>query len=107
MSSILILLKNSWWWTEEVRNMWFHSKNKFKKLVHLVGFIIGMGTDVLQKHAATNLTPHPEDGDSKFLWNTWVPLTRQHAITTHITIIQQSAQNTKFLWYKPFPWKAN
>jgi hypothetical protein len=34
-------VKNSWWWTEECpKHVEFHSKNKFEKLVHLVGFII-------------------------------------------------------------------
>jgi len=34
-------VKNSWWWTEELpKHVDFYSKNKFKKLVHLVGFII-------------------------------------------------------------------
>jgi len=53
-SSVLILLarcmtytiavcteKNCWWWTEErPKHVEFYSKNKFEKLVHLVGFII-------------------------------------------------------------------
>ena len=34
-------MKNSWWWTEELSETCrFYSKNKFEKLVHLVGFII-------------------------------------------------------------------
>jgi len=37
-------VKNSWWWTEELsetsKHVEFYSKNKFEKLVHLVGFII-------------------------------------------------------------------
>ena len=34
-------VKNSWWWTEELSETCrFYSKNKFEKLVHLVGFII-------------------------------------------------------------------
>ena len=35
-------VKNSWWWTEELSETWreFHSKNKFEKLVHVVGFIL-------------------------------------------------------------------
>ena len=34
-------VKNSWWWTEDcLEHVEFHSKNKFEKLVHLVGFII-------------------------------------------------------------------
>jgi len=35
-------VQNSWWWTEELSEtcIEFYSKNKFEKLVHLVGFII-------------------------------------------------------------------
>jgi len=35
-------VENSWWWTEELsdKHVEFYSKNKFEKLVHLVGFII-------------------------------------------------------------------
>jgi len=34
-------VKNSWWWTEELpKHVEFYSKNKFEKLVHLVGFIV-------------------------------------------------------------------
>jgi len=34
-------VKNSWWWTEELsENVEFYSKNKFDKLVHLVGFFV-------------------------------------------------------------------
>ena len=42
-------VKNSWWRTEELsetcrvscpKHVQFHSKNKFEKLVHLIGFII-------------------------------------------------------------------
>jgi len=34
-------VKNSWWWTDgTVRNVEFHSKNRFEKLVHLIGFIL-------------------------------------------------------------------
>ena len=34
-------MKNSWWWTEELsETVELYSKNKFEKLVHLVGFII-------------------------------------------------------------------
>jgi hypothetical protein len=34
-------VKYSWWWTEELsKTLEFYSKNKFEKLVHLVGFII-------------------------------------------------------------------
>ena len=34
-------VKNSWWWTEELSETCrVSSKNKFEKLVHLVGFII-------------------------------------------------------------------
>jgi len=34
-------VKNSWWWTDELsEHVAFHPKNKFWKLVHLVGFII-------------------------------------------------------------------
>jgi len=34
-------VKNSWWWAEELSETCkFHSKNKFEKLVRLVGFII-------------------------------------------------------------------
>ena len=33
--------KNSWWWTENCpKHVKFYSKNKFEKLVHLVGFVI-------------------------------------------------------------------
>jgi len=36
-------VKNSWWWTEErAKHVQFYSKNKFEKLVYLVGFIIGI-----------------------------------------------------------------
>jgi len=35
------VVKNSWWWTEELSETCrVYSKNKFVKLVHLVGFII-------------------------------------------------------------------
>ena len=34
-------VKNSWWWTEELSETCrVYSKNKFEKLLHLVGFII-------------------------------------------------------------------
>ena len=34
-------VKNSWWWTEKLSETCrVYSKNKFEKLVHLVGFII-------------------------------------------------------------------
>ena len=34
-------VKNSWWWTEEMsKTCSFYSKNKFEKLLHLVGFIL-------------------------------------------------------------------
>ena len=40
-------VKNSWWCTEELSETAdFHSKNKFEKLVHLVGFIIRIYDDV-------------------------------------------------------------
>ena len=37
-------VKNSWWWTEELSKtcIELYSKNKFEKLVHLVGFITRM-----------------------------------------------------------------
>jgi len=38
-----------------VWNMWFHSKNKFEKIVHLVGFIVrnlGVNVSVTQYHTA-------------------------------------------------------
>jgi hypothetical protein len=31
---------NSRWWTEKLKHLEFHSKNKFEKLVHLVGFVM-------------------------------------------------------------------
>ena len=38
---VVCTVKNSWWWTEELSETCnFYSKNKFEKLVHLVGFII-------------------------------------------------------------------
>ena len=39
-------VKNSWWWTEELSETCRVSfQNKFEKLVHLVGFIIGIYHD--------------------------------------------------------------
>jgi hypothetical protein len=36
-------LRNSWWRKRDCpKHVEFHSKNKFEKLIHLVGFIIGM-----------------------------------------------------------------
>jgi hypothetical protein len=33
--------KNSWWWTDELsEHVQFHSKNKFEKSTHIVGFIL-------------------------------------------------------------------
>jgi len=39
--TLLCTGKNSWWWTQELyETCSFYFKNKFEKLVHLVGFII-------------------------------------------------------------------
>ena len=40
-------VKNSWWWTEELSEtcVEFYSKNKFEKLMQLVGFIIRIYRD--------------------------------------------------------------
>ena len=38
---VVFIVKNSWWWTEELSDhVEFYSKNKFEKLLHLVGFVI-------------------------------------------------------------------
>ena len=43
---VVCTLKNSCWWTEEMcETCRFSSKNKFEKLVHLVGFIIRIDYD--------------------------------------------------------------
>ena len=43
-------VKNCLWWTEECpKHVEFHSKNKFEKLVHLVGFIIRILNGYIQK----------------------------------------------------------
>jgi len=40
-TTVACTVKNSWWWRGNCPNhVEFYSKNKFEKLVHLVGFII-------------------------------------------------------------------
>ena len=40
-TTVVCTVKNSWWWTRELSETCrVYPKNKFKKLVHLVGFII-------------------------------------------------------------------
>ena len=48
-------VKNSWWWTEELSEICRDfSKNKFEKLVHLVGFIIRITLKVFHKTVVLN-----------------------------------------------------
>jgi len=47
-------VKNSWWWTSNwPKHVEFYSKNKFEKLVHLVGFIIRI-TKAIDTHTHTH-----------------------------------------------------
>jgi hypothetical protein len=76
-------VKNSWWWTEELsENVAFHSKNKFEKLVRLVGFII---RKLVTLHGHMNVTMHGHM-DVKFtLPNLHLPVPEQCWLVREIT----------------------
>ena len=55
--SLLCTVKNSWWWTEELSETCrFYLKNKFQKLMHLVGFIIRIYHDARSLESQMFLT---------------------------------------------------